>query len=454
MSLEAVLLLISFRMRVEGVVDSVLKLCSKASGLCKTADQLVLTTPCTNEKDINFKLTGAESVEDNFEGVTVWWSRSASSENATRGTKRGRGTFLRRGGRNGNESLRFLDPSGHTDARGSSDTMKFDLKMRKKDKQFVSTDYLDHVLSVAADFKHQQRDINLFGIQCGRWKGQSFKHPSTFDTLAMKPELKAEVKADLDAFQNSEKYFRRVGRPWKRGYLLYGPPGTGKSSMIAAIANYLKYDVYDLELTEVQSNDALKRLLRDTKSRSIIVIEDIDCSLDLAGKRDTEPNSSRSEGVRWRMRGGRSGGRSGGRGRGRGSGSGPRNVTLSGLLNSTDGLWSCCTDERIIMFTTNYVEKLDQALIRPGRMDMHIHMSYCNFESIKSLAYTYLSIESHPFYDTIRNLLNEGILITPAQVTEHLYANRSDPTAAMQSITAELEQLNDTALRPGVSEPS
>ena len=55
-------------------------------------------------------------------------------------------------------------------------------------------------------------------------------------------------------------------------------------------------------------------------------------------------------------------------------------VTLSGVLNFIDGLWSACGVERIIVFTTNHVDKLDPALIRRGRMDKHIEMSYCCFE--------------------------------------------------------------------------
>lgn len=88
------------------------------------------------------------------------------------------------------------------------------------------------------------------------WQAVHFKHPSTFETLAMEPSLLHSVKADLDAFLEGKNFFQRVGRPWKRGYLLYGPAGTGKSSMIAAMANYLKYDVYDLELTQVLRNSS------------------------------------------------------------------------------------------------------------------------------------------------------------------------------------------------------
>jgi chaperone BCS1 len=59
---------------------------------------------------------------------------------------------------------------------------------------------------------------------------------------------------------------------------LYGPPGTGKSSLIAAMAKYLKFDVYDLDLSSVYSNPDLMRAMRETSNRSIIVFEDIDCN--------------------------------------------------------------------------------------------------------------------------------------------------------------------------------
>ncbi|KAM7252709.1 hypothetical protein ACFE04_008218 [Oxalis oulophora] len=66
-------------------------------------------------------------------------------------------------------------------------------------------------------------------------------------------------------------------------------------------------------------------------------------------------------------------------------------VTLSGLLNVIDGIWSSTGGERLVIFTTNYVKKLDKALIRRGRMDKHIELSYCDFEGFKVLAKNYLT---------------------------------------------------------------
>lgn len=99
-------------------------------------------------------------------------------------------------------------------------------------------------------------------------------------------------------------------------------------------------------------------------------------------------------------------------------------VTLSGLLNFVDGLWSSCGNERIIVFTTNYKEKLDPALLRPGRMDMQIHMSYCTPSAFKILASNYLQIEEHMLFEQIEELILE-IEVTPAEVAEQLMRNDS-----------------------------
>lgn len=126
------------------------------------------------------------------------------------------------------------------------------------------------------------------------WSHIDFEHPATFDTLAMHPDKKRRIKEDLDSFSRNKDYYRRIGKPWKRGYLLYGPPGTGKSSMIAAMANYLNYDIYDIELTTVDSNSDLRKLFIETTGKSIIVIEDIDCSLDnLTGQRSNQKKKSK-----------------------------------------------------------------------------------------------------------------------------------------------------------------
>lgn len=185
------------------------------------------------------------------------------------------------------------------------------------------------------------------------WNHVAFEHQATLEAIALEPKRKQEIINDLLTFSKSKDYYARIGKRWKWGHLLYGPPGTGKSTMIALMANLFCYGVYDLELTAVKDNTEPRRLLIETTNKSIIVIEDIDCSLDLTGQRKkNEEKYSDSEEVEKVKK------------------------EISRKENAlSGGLWSACGGERPIVFTTNYVEKLDPALTRRGRMDKHIMLS-------------------------------------------------------------------------------
>ena len=99
-------------------------------------------------------------------------------------------------------------------------------------------------------------------------------------------------------------------------------------------------------------------------------------------------------------------------------------MTLSGLLNFIDGIWSACGEERLIVFTTNHVGKLDPALIRTGRMDKKVEMSYCDYESFKFLARMHLRdddvVEAHEAQCRRVRALLEEVNMVPVDVGEHL----------------------------------
>ncbi|KAF7142414.1 hypothetical protein RHSIM_Rhsim05G0072300 [Rhododendron simsii] len=114
-------------------------------------------------------------------------------------------------------------------------------------------------------------------------------------------------------------------------------PGTGKSSLIAAMANYLNLDVYDLELAAMRSNFELRNLLISKANQSILVVEDIDCSIELQGRIKAAP----------KVLVGRDPFQ---------YGHGSTGVTLSGLLNFIDGLWSSCGDEASALYEDRTVD--------------------------------------------------------------------------------------------------
>ncbi|KAK9909965.1 hypothetical protein M0R45_033943 [Rubus argutus] len=302
----------------------------------------------------------------------------------------------------------------------------FILKLPKRHHQAILQPYLDHLTARAQDFERVSRERRLFtnnghGSYESGWVSVPFRHPSTFDTLALEPQLKKQLTEDLTAFSTGKDFYHRVGRAWKRGYFLYGPPGSGKSSLIAAMANYLCYDVYDLELTKVSDNSELRALLIQTTNRSIVVIEDIDCSVDLTADRlsKSRKRNIKDEDEDAEHNIGR--------------------VTLSGLLNFTDGLWSCCGEERIIVFTTNHRDNVDPALLRCGRMDVHVSLGTCRAHAFRVLVKNYLGLDSHPLFEAVDSYVRSGGALTPAQVGEILLRNRGDANLAMKEVVSAMQ---------------
>jgi chaperone BCS1 len=179
---------------------------------------------------------------------------------------------------------------------GQREVRSYELSFHRKHKEKALKSYLPFIIATAKAIKDQERILQIYMNEYSdSWSPIDLHHPSTFDTLAMDQKLKQSIIDDLDRFIKRKDYYKRIGKAWKRGYLLYGPPGTGKSSLIAAMANHLKFDIYDLELTGVHSNSELRRLLVGMTSRSILVVEDIDCSIELkqreAGEERTKSNS-------------------------------------------------------------------------------------------------------------------------------------------------------------------
>ncbi|KAG6635335.1 AAA-ATPase ASD, mitochondrial-like [Carya illinoinensis] len=360
-----------------------------------------------------------QRVEDEFRGVKIWWAS--------------------------NKIVKQAGPSFQ------QEKLSYMLTFHKKYREQITESYLEHVMKEGKQIGVRNRQRKLY-TNCpteqwpiykrSLWSSIVFEHPASFETMGMDPEKKQEIVEDLLTFSNGKNFYAKIGKPWKRGYLLYGPPGTGKSTMIAAMANLLDYDVYDLELTAAKDNTELRKLLIETTTKSIIVIEDIDCSLDLTGQRkkktkksseDNDENERPKKDVEEEKK--------------------SNKVTLSGLLNFVDGLWSACGGERLIVFTTNYVEKLDPALIRKGRMDKHIELSYCSFEAFKALAKNYLDLEKHPRFDTIQWLMEET-KITPADVAENLMPKSSldDADKCLSNLIRALEQAKEEAQKKKAEE--
>lgn len=165
-----------------------------------------------------------------------------------------------------------------------------------------------------------------------------------------------DVLATCRRFLGAREAYERRGTPWRVGFLLEGPPGSGKTSLAAAIANELRAPLYWLNLANPALSDSgLFEMMADMRRGAVLLIEDVD-SVGLE-----RGSSSRREGKRDEQKG----------------------VTLSGVLNALDGITA--GTGRILLMTTNNPGALDEALVRPGRVDHRLYIGAATREQAERL---------------------------------------------------------------------
>uniref|UniRef100_A0A6C0EJI0 AAA+ ATPase domain-containing protein n=1 Tax=viral metagenome TaxID=1070528 RepID=A0A6C0EJI0_9ZZZZ len=278
------------------------------------------------------------------------------------------------------------------------------------------------------------------------------------------------VKERVDLFVNHPEWYEEKGIPHTLGLLLHGPPGTGKTSLIKAIANDTERHIFNIKLRDTTLPEQLNDLFYNENvklkvgmnmnqtvvvplNKRIYVIEDIDCLTDIVLERSLatekekdndsdgeeeqkinerftridEPNeyscgSYSKKGLSERQIFGSTAVKD------KKKNQEERKLTLSFILNLLDGVLE--TPGRILVMTSNYPDRLDKALIRPGRVDINLHLGYCDDNMIKEMFEGFFGSTKHKF----ASLTSKEF--TPAKVQAILCNNFNDPVKAYEEICA------------------
>lgn len=218
-----------------------------------------------------------------------------------------------------------------------------------------------------------------------RWTRFSARPSRDMSTVIFDKNTKQELLQDINEYlhPHTRRWYANHGIPYRRGYLFSGAPGTGKTSLTSALAGVFGLDIYVLSLLDPNMHEsALMRLMSEVPARCIVLLEDIDAAgLNRPASEPRRPPPPSRPG-RFKGGGGREFGPNDPRekvseydkgpplGNTNANATSATSVSLSGLLNAIDGVSS--QEGRILIMTTNSPESLDKALIRPGRVDMHI----------------------------------------------------------------------------------
>lgn len=271
------------------------------------------------------------------------------------------------------------------------------------DSRFALQNCLAHILqhSKAMDsYKEQKiakyqtpntsRIYNTDSEGVGHHASEVINQNKVFESLFF--TQKDEVVDLLAKFKEGTLFPKHIPVDNKLGFILYGPPGTGKTGLISAMANYLQRDVVIVDTTRVKTRKAFDKLLSLNQKSFIYVFEEFDCmpgvcrrdltalpqqpqeqggalpphayAMMLMSEKDTSHKEMMDE---YRKE----------------AAAKADTLDLGYILRKLDGLESA--DGRIIVATTNHPERIDPALLRPGRFGHRIHLTRCTLTMLADI---------------------------------------------------------------------
>jgi chaperone BCS1 len=272
----------------------------------------------------------------------------------------------------------------------------------------------------------------IFTNKNGRWESKDMNNNRKLEKVILKNNMNIEIKNDIITFINSQTFYNEMDHPYTRGYLLHGNPGTGKTSTIKGISNECKRHIHYLALNDIETDNELNELISSINFKeTILVIEDIDAMTDIIHKKEEKEKkdlnnlneiSNKLENLGKKIDFFNVHSQ---------SQKNDKSLTLSGLLNAIDGVFSY--EGRILIMTTNHPEVLIESLIRPGRIDRKFKFTECNHDMIRKLFFNFFNKEID---EELLAKVEEDIY-SPAYVTCIFMQYRNDPLEALKHLNIE-----------------
>ncbi len=251
------------------------------------------------------------------------------------------------------------------------------------------------------DSKKIDEDFNLTDIRIYKndhWQTSCKVAKKSLDSVVIDNDSKEAILNHIKNFLNNKAWYELHGIPYRTGILLEGPPGTGKTSLVKAIAGHLNRPLHYIDATECGPS-VIKNALLDVKEDSLLVIEEIDRIFTMPRMLSEEDDSTTK-------------------------------TSGNQLLNCLDGIVG--SENRIIIATTNHMEKLDPALIREGRFDLKVHIGYMTDRSFKE----YASRMYPDFKEFDKYRIKENI--APCLVQKLVFDDKNDPKNMLNKIAHEV----------------
>ena len=250
----------------------------------------------------------------------------------------------------------------------------------------VAIDALHKFITTARKFITKARgDDDVFSVQRLQSNGgarlTTLRHPRSMDEIFIPSATRAILLKTVDRFQAQHDWYIEHGIPYHLGIMLYGSAGTGKSTIAMALANYVGDIITAVDPTYLDKLSTADMLRANP---CVVLVEDIDCTNITHDRTKQQQDSLLTI---------------------------EPTVNLATILNAIDGVGA--EESAIYIFTTNHLEQLDAALIRPGRIDLCLEIGYACVETLNDFCKSFYDKEI-PEMETFE--IKDGLTFAELQV--------------------------------------